>query len=50
MADLSLSYDILPSPEHSETIIGDGPNPAEDDQTPPNEARKANQSPIKTQV
>ena len=43
MADLSLSYDILPLPE-------DGPNFAEDDQTPPNEARKANQSPIKTQV
>jgi hypothetical protein len=43
MADLSLSYDVLPSPE-------DGPNSAEDDQTPPNEVRKANQSPIKTQV
>ena len=43
MAELSLSYEILPSPE-------DGPNSAEDDQTPPNEARKANQSPIKTQV
>ena len=43
MADLSLSYDILPLPE-------DGPNSAKDDQTPQNEARKANQSPIKTQV
>ena len=40
MADLSWSFDILE----------DGPNSAEDDQTPPNEARKANQSPIKTQV
>ncbi len=43
MADLPKSCDNLPSREDN------GPNFAEDDQTPPNEVRKANQSPIKTQ-
>ncbi len=43
--DLSSSYDILPSSRED-----DGPNSAEGDQTPPNEERKASQSPIKTQV
>jgi len=43
MADLSLSYDILPSPE-------DGTYSAENDQAPPNEVHKSNQNPIKTQV
>lgn len=45
ITDLSLSYDILPSSRED-----DGPNSAEGDQTPPNEERKASQSPIKTQV